>query len=149
MAQAPNGDRMHAFSQPSAFISPTHPLHAIPASPVAVNASFEGEPLTTHLNIPQSPSSSASDHFSLPPTSDVTVIETCASLANQRVSARPISAIFPSLNIALGSVPYDHGSSVPVHLSPSQSRSWLTVPLCSNAHPYRPVDHTASPAVEP
>ena len=66
-----------------------------------------------------------------------------------RVSAHPISAIFPPLNITLGSVPYDHGSSVPVDLSSSQSRSWLTVPLCSNVYPYRPVDHNASPAVEP
>ena len=148
MARAPSGDRMRAFSQSSTFISPTHHLHAIPTSPVAVNASsFGGEPLTTHLHIPQS-SSSAGNHFSLPPTSGVTVIDTRAVRANQKVLSPTISVILPSLNNTLGSVPYDHGTSVPVNLSSSQSRSWLMVPLCSNVYPYRLFDHRASSAVE-
>ena len=146
MALTPSGDRMRAFSQPSTFISFTHPLRAIPASAVAVNASsFAGEPLTTHLNIPQS-SSSTNNHFSLPPTSYVTVIGPCATLANQKVLTHPISAILPSLNITLRGVPYDQGSSVPVSL---QSHSWPTVLLCSNVRPHRLFDHTASPVVEP
>ena len=148
MARTPNGNRMRAFSQPFTVSSPIHPLHSIPASAVAVNASsFAGEPLTTRLSIPQS-SSSASDQLSLPQTSDVAVIEPCATRANQRVLGRPISAILPSLDTTLESVPYDHGSSVPVHLSSSQSRSWLTVPLCRNVYPYRLFDHTTLPAVE-
>ena len=130
-------------------MSPAHHLHSIPASAVAVNTSVAGEPFTTHLNIPQSSSSSAGNYFSLPPTSDVIVIETCATRANQTGLAHPISAILPSLNITLGSIPYNHGSSVPVHLSSSHSCLWLTVPLCSNVHPYRFFDHTAPPVVEP
>ena len=117
---------MRAFSRLYTFTSPTHHSHTTPASAIAVHASsFEGEPLTTHLDIPQS-SSSATNHFSLPPTSGVTAIDTRTVRAHQKVLPRPISVTLPSLNITLGSVPYDYGSSVPVHLSSSQSRSWLT-----------------------
>ena len=150
MARTPSGARMPAVSQPSTVFADTYPLPVIPASAIAVSASSSaGELLATHLNIPQSSSSGASNPFSLPVTADVTVIENYAARANQNVPACPIPAILPSFNTNPRSAPY--GSSASVILSQSQSLSyancsWLTAPHCSNVYPYRLFDH---PVAEP
>ena len=153
MARTPSGDHMPAFSQPSNVFASTYPFPVIPASVIAVSASSSaGEVPTTHLNIPQPSSFSSSNPFSLPTTVDVTVIGNYTDRANQKVPARPIPAVLPtvlpSLSTDSRSAPY--GSSASVSQSRSQSlsfanRPWLT-PHCSNVYPYRLFDH---PVAEP